>query len=110
MRLVLVIAIAAVSSPVQAGSPCEIKGLAIHWAYDSCMSRYETDDGLHPGVIACADRAQRLIRVKGECTAKRIFKDRICALLQRNESPSESRQACMRDPGVVGMTVRNNGL
>jgi hypothetical protein len=74
------------------------------------MGRYETDDSLHPGVMACADRGQRLIRIKGECTAKRIFKERMCLLLQQTDDRRSSIKACMQDPSVVGSTVQNGGL
>lgn len=80
------------------------------WGYDACMYRYETDDSLHPGVMACADHAQRLIRTNGSCIAKRVFKERICLLIQQMEGRRESLSACMQDPGVIGSTVRNGGL
>lgn len=107
MRASLALATLLLTASGHAATPCEIAGSAIHWAYDACMARYETDDGLHPGVAACAERAQLLIARRGECKAKRIFKDRICAL---TEAGRASRQACMRDPSVVGSTVRNDGI
>ena len=110
MKIALAVAVLATSSAGQAAPPCEIKGPAMHWAYDACMGRYETDDSLHPGVMACADRAQRLIRAKGGCKAKRIFKEQMCLLLQLPADRRSSQQACMQDPGVVGSTVKNGGL
>jgi len=110
MRVTLILFALISVAPVWAATPCEIKGAAVHWAYDACMSRYETDDALHPGVMACGDRAQFLISSYGECKAKRVFKDRICVLAERTGSGQGSRQACMRDPGVVGATVRNGGI
>jgi hypothetical protein len=94
------------------GAPklCEIAGEAIHWPYDSCMFLHETDDALHPGVVACADKAQKIMRAHGTCTAKRIFKDRICAARAGIEQPERSRNECMLDPEVKGPTVRNGGL
>jgi hypothetical protein len=74
------------------------------------MSRFETDDGLHPGVMKCADRGQALIKRIGSCPAKRVFKGRMCAALQRTEFRKPSYLACMADPAVVGSTVENGGL
>ena len=110
MKIALALAVLVISNAAQAATPCEIKGPATLWAYDSCMSRYETDDSLHPGVMACADRGQRLIQAKGECKAKRIFKERICRLLQQTGDRRSSLQSCMQDPSVVGSTVQNGGL
>lgn len=110
MKVAPVLAALAIASAVQAATPCEIKGPAALWAHDACMGRHETDDPLHPGVMACADRGQRLIQAKGECKAKRIFKERMCLLLQQTEDRRSSLRSCMLDPGVVGSAVRNGGL
>ena len=96
--------------PAVAATRCEIEGEAAHWAYDVCMGQFETDDELHPGVAACADRGLALIRSKGSCPAKRIFKSRMCTLLQKTEDRRSSYKACMVDPSVIGSTVRNGGL
>ena len=110
MKIALFLAAVAITSAAQAAPLCEIKGQAVHWAYDACMGRHETDDSLHPRVVACVDRAQRLIRAKGECKAKRIFKKRVCVLLQKTADRRSSLQACMQDPSVVGSTVQKSGL
>ncbi|MEZ0231303.1 MAG: hypothetical protein ACAH12_00565 [Methylophilaceae bacterium] len=98
------------NNTVQAATVCEIKGEAIFWAYDACLWRYETDDSLHPEVMACADRAQHLIKTKGTCRAKRIFKERICLLIQQTEDNYSTLQTCMDDASVVGPTVKDGGL
>ena len=110
MKLALALVALVFTSAAQAATPCEIKGPAVHWLYDACMSRYETDDSLHPGVMACADHGQHLVKVKGECTAKRIFKERMCLLLQQSDNRRISLNACMQDPSVIGSTVQNGGL
>jgi hypothetical protein len=97
-------------APLLAAGKCEIPGDPLHWAYDACLHAHETDDELHPGVMACADRAQRLIPQYGSCTAKRVFKDRLCALRERFGASNQSRRACMLDPEVKGLAVRNSGL
>jgi hypothetical protein len=52
MKLALALVALVITSAARAATPCEIKGPAVQWAYDACMSRYETDDSLHPGVMA----------------------------------------------------------
>lgn len=96
------------SAPAAAG--CEIRGDAAHWAYDACFWQFETDDELHPGVVACAERNLALVRSDGDCPAKRVFKRRICGFVQRTEERLASFEACMADPDVAGSTVRNGGL
>ena len=97
-------------APLLAAGKCEIPGDPLHWAYDACLYAHETDDELHPSVTACADRAQKLIPRYGSCTAKRIFKDRLCAVREQFGTSSQSRRACMLDPEVIGLAVRNAGL
>jgi hypothetical protein len=106
----LALAMSAAALPGLAATRCEIPGDAVHWAYDACMGRFETDDGLHPGVMKCADRAQALVRRIGSCPAKRVFKGRMCAAQQRTESRRRSYRACMTDPAVTGSTVEHGGL
>ena len=110
MKHALALVALVITSAAQAATQCEIKGPAVHWAYDACMSRYETDDSLHPGVMACVGRGQRLVQIKGECTAKRVFKERMCMLLQQSDDRRSSLKACMQDPSVIGSTVQNGGL
>lgn len=110
MKVFITLTVLALAFPVTAASRCEIEGEAAHWAYDSCMGQFETDDELHPGVAACADRGLALIHSKGSCPAKRIFKDRICTMLQQTDDRRPSHKACMTDPSVVGSTVKNGGL
>jgi len=110
MKVLLALIVLAVSLPVGAASPCEIQGKAEYWAYDACMGQFETDDELNPSVMACSDQNMALIRSKGSCLAKRIFKGRMCALLQETSDGRHSFKACMTDPSVVGSTVQNGGL
>jgi hypothetical protein len=110
MKVIAALTLLALATSATAATRCEIQGDATHWAYDSCMGQFETDDELHPGVAACADRALALIRAKGSCPAKRIFKGRMCALLQKTEDRRHSFKACMTDRSVVGSTVKNDGL
>ena len=104
------IALLVLGAPDSAATLCEIPGDAVHWAYDSCMAQFETDDELHPGVVACADKGLALIRAEGSCPAKRIFKARMCTLLQETEDRRPSFRECMADPAVVGTTVQNGGI
>src|SRR4249919_2724580 len=102
MKVFLAFVVVTLAQPTNAATPCEIRGEATHWAYDACFGKFETDDELHPGVISCADRGLALIRSKGTCVAKRIFKGRICTLLQQTTDRRPSYQACMDDESVVG--------
>ena len=110
MNTLLALAALLTAAPASAATRCEIPGNAVHWAYDTCMGHFETDDTLHPGVMKCADRGQALIKRVGSCPAKRVFKGRMCTELQRTESRRASYSACMADPRVVGSTVVNGGL
>ncbi len=89
---------------------CEIAGLAIHWAYDACFFEHETDDELHPGVIACADRYRQRIAEIGECAARREVKETICRRTIAQFQPELDLQSCLAGDQVVGATVRNGGI
>ena len=110
MKVLLAIAMLLFASRMEAVSRCEIGGKAAHWAYDACFGRYETDDELHPGVIACVERNLAFIRAQGSCPAKRMFKAQMCNLLQQTGNRRHSYKSCMADPSVIGSTVRNGGL
>ncbi|MCD9031020.1 hypothetical protein LDO32_04660 [Luteimonas sp. Y-2-2-4F] len=110
MELIAALAILAIAQSAPAATQCEIKGDAAHWAYDACFWQFETDDDLHPGVVACAERNLALVRSEGACPATRIFKSRICKLVQQTGDRLASFEACMADPSVEGSTVRNGGL
>jgi hypothetical protein len=110
MKVLVAITLFVIAQSASAASQCEIRGVAAHWAYDACFWQFETDDELHPGVAACADRGLALVRAKGSCPAKRIFKGRICARVQQTEDRRRTFKACMADPSVVGSTVKNGGL
>jgi len=110
MRTIVAIVFLSLALPAQAASRCEIDGQALHWAYDACMARYETDDEMHPGVVACANQAQRTIHRRGECVSKRIFKDRICTMLRSGGNISATQQACMNDRKIMGSTVKHGGI
>lgn len=106
----IVIALLMVLPVAHAETRCEISGDARLWAYDACMWRFETDDALHPGVMECADQNQALIANVGSCPAKRIFKDRICALARRWQLKDPDPQTCMSVDKPLGASVRDGGI
>ena len=110
MRPEIALALLLVFPDAYAGSSCEISGDARLWAYDACLWRYETDDTLHPGVISCADKNQALIAEVGSCQAKRIFKDRICALARQWELEEPDPTTCMTVDRPLGASVRDGGI
>lgn len=93
-----------------AGSPCEITGDARLWAYDECLWRFETDDTLHPGVTACTDRNLLLIKQVGSCPAKRVIKDRICAMARERKLDDPAPETCMSLDRPLGPSVRDGGI
>jgi hypothetical protein len=110
MRHEIILALILVLPDAHAGSKCEISGDANLWAYDACLWRYETDDTLHPAVISCVDKNQALIMKVGSCRAKRIFKDRICALARQWRLEDPDPTTCMTVDKPLGASVRDGGI
>lgn len=110
MRHAILLTLLLALPDAHAGSRCEISGDARLWAYDACMWRYETDDALHPDVTKCADKNQGLIAKMGSCQAKRIFKDRICALARQSQLKEPDPATCMTVDKPLGTAVRESGI
>ena len=89
---------------------CNITGKAILWAYDACLWEFETDDTLHPGVIACVKKSEKLITSVGECEAKITFKRRICDLAKEYNTEDINQETCMSEDKALGPSVRNGGI
>jgi hypothetical protein len=58
---------------------CGIAGTAEQWASDACLWQYETDNLKNSKVQKCIKRAEQHIQLLGECDAKHLFKNVICA-------------------------------
>lgn len=110
MYPVIVLTLLMAHADAHAGSRCEISGDALLWAYDACLWRYETDDTLHPGVISCVDENRALIAKVGSCQAKRIFKDRMCALARQWQLDEPDPATCMAVDRPLGGSVRDGGI
>lgn len=89
---------------------CEISGRAILWAYDSCFWEYETDDSIHPGVLKCVAKAEKILESVNSCDAKRIFKQKICDLAKKNDSEDINPKTCMSEDKALGSAVRDDGI
>ena len=89
---------------------CEISGKAILWAYDSCLWEFETDDTLHPSVIECIEKSEKLIKSVGECEAKRKFKRKICDLAIEYKTEGVNKETCMSEDKALGSSVREGGI
>jgi len=89
---------------------CEISGKGILWAYDACLWEFETDDTLHPGVIECVDKSEKIIKSMGECDAKRKFKHKICNLAIEYKTEGINKETCMSEDKPLGPSVREGGI
>ena len=89
---------------------CEIRGKAILWAYDSCLWEFETDDTLHPRVIECVEKSEKVIKSIGECEAKRKFKRKICDLAIEYKTEGVNKETCMSEDKALGSSVREGGI
>ncbi len=103
--LALFLLIFAAAPTAFAKRQCEISGNVKLWSYDACLWHNETDDTIHPGVIACVERNDQTIARYGACKAKRIFKDRICAKVD-----DRSYADCMAKDEPLGASVRDGGI
>lgn len=110
MRHAILLMLLLATTSAAAATRCEISGEARLWAYDACLWRYETDDALHPGVVACVQKNQSLIARVGACKAKRIFKDRICGLARQWRLDDPKPETCMSVDKPLGAAVRNGGI
>ena len=108
--LLLVILAIMFSGTAQSESRCEISGDAQLWAYDACFWRFETDDSIHPGVLKCANKNIALISKVGSCQAKRIFKDRICAIARKQKLSDPDPNTCMTSDKPLGAAVKDGGI
>ena len=89
---------------------CEISGKAILWAYDACFWEHETDDSIHPGVIDCVEKGQKLIKRVGTCEAKRELKLHICAMAKKWKIEDIDPKTCMSSDRPLGPAVRDGGI
>ena len=96
--------------PSAVGSPCEITGAVELWSHDACLWRFETDDTIHPGVLACVDKNRSVIAKHGSCSAKRIFKERICRLAAEVKTRDQTFQECMAQDVPLGPSVKAGGI
>jgi hypothetical protein len=110
MKCILACCILALFASSAQASRCEISGDAVLWSIDSCFGKYETDDALHPGVVACHERNRKTIAKLGSCTAKRVFKERICRRVAAAGGGQPDPKTCMRVDQPLGPSVRNGGI
>ena len=89
---------------------CQIHGKAILWAYDACLWEFETDDTLHPGIIACVKKSEKFMKSVGECEAKRVFKRKICQLAIENKIEDIDQKKCLSEDKALGPSVREGGI
>lgn len=91
-------------------SACDISGDAVLWAYDSCLFKHETDDTLDLAVTECVKAGQSLIKEKGECGAKRIFKTSICSQRSKINPDNPDTKTCMQNDIPLGPSVKDGGI
>ena len=106
MRCV-VAALALISAPALAASPCPVPGERMHWIVDYCMAKLETDDEIAASdcIAGELDKAPR-----NACAAKRRYKQRLCELVVSRKTREGTVAACVSDPRFAGSTVRNGGV
>jgi hypothetical protein len=92
------------------GEECEISGKAILWAYDACFWEFETDDTLHPEVIKCVEKSEKLMKSVGECKARETFKRKICDLAIEYKTEGINKETCMSKDKALGPSVREGGI
>jgi hypothetical protein len=106
-RLAALIALAGAPVLARPAPPCAIPDDPIHWVADWCMATLETDDE----IAASACIAQHPVaRFDSACAAKTHFKRELCRVLRGPRAPADAVKACMRDPAVMGATVRHGGV
>ena len=89
---------------------CEITGDVTLWSYDSCYWQYETDDSIHPLVLACVKKNEKTISRLGTCKAKRVFKNRICGIIRDSGTTEPNPKTCMSKDQPLGSSVRDGGI
>jgi len=104
------VALVMVVPAIGAASRCEISGDVGLWNHDSCLWAFETHDTAHPGVTKCVIRNYALTKRVGSCKAKRIFKDRICALGIKYREIDTTHRECMDRDAPLGPSVRDGGI
>jgi len=93
----------AVSCSARAGE-CPVPGPRIQWQADYCMFKVGSDD------IIAADpcmRSDDKRRYRNDCEAKKYYKRQICRIAK---DADQTEEQCVKDPSVMGPTVRNNGV
>ena len=97
-----------VSAGAHASPPmaCAIPGEILHWQADYCMAEVGTDDIIAAG--ACLEREAKA-RFASDCSAKSHYKRGMCERAVDAEAYAGTVDACVRDAGFVGSTVRNGG-
>lgn len=94
------------NAAIAAVDNCPAGGQPVQWIADYCMAKGQTDD--LEAVMACIEQAGQ-IQFRSNCTAKLHFKRLLCEVTLSGGSAYKSVEQCIKDPGFVGPTVKNNG-
>jgi len=87
-------------------SACELPGEPVQWIADYCMLKLSTDDEVTAG--DCIARESRHAAGPA-CGVKRKYKRSMCELLVRRDK-RVTVPTCVKDPAIVGHTVRSGGV
>lgn len=110
MKSLISVLLCLLLAPPLHATPCQISGDARLWAMDSCLWQFETDDVIHPRVLACETRGREIIVKSGSCAAKHIFKGRICELAREHDLTQPDPSTCMSLDRALGPSVRDGGI
>ena len=93
-----------------ASDSCAVKGITSRWALSYCMTRFETDDELHPAVSDCfiKELEQKATKAPEEdCEANLAYKSAICSILIESEVLKESLTNCVASEEMIPSVVKN---
>lgn len=86
---------------------CPVAGELPHWQADWCMALLGTDDEI--AAWPCIEQEMRL-RPGDDCRARLRYKRDLCGWAAAAGTYPGTTEACSRDPGFTGPTVRNGGI
>ncbi|NKE66288.1 hypothetical protein RAMLITH_10690 [Ramlibacter sp. RBP-2] len=104
-----VLAWALLASPAAAvaAGRCPVLGEPLHWIVDYCMLTLETDDEI--AASSCIEQEGKR-RWRSACASNSHYKKRMCEVMVRSGTRSDTVDQCVRDPSFKGRTVERGGV
>lgn len=108
-KIIHVILLSALISPILAEEKCTVPGKAMHWVVDYCMYLSETDDFYSGNVQECFKKNNGY-KIKNTCDNKINYKTKICQKQMDSGYLKGGVEKCVNNKEFITRTVSNGGI